>query len=164
MSDISDDIYWIKPNLGIMPHPMGGRALAYDIKRLKKLGVDTLVSLLSHMEANHVGLNKEKNISKKANLKFIHFPLVDGTAPPQDERGLRLVDDITRDYKSGKKVVIHCWAGIGRSGSLATAVLLAAGDDPLEAIRLVRQKRGKMIPETEEQMKWLQWVYFQKNQ
>lgn len=160
--DITDDIYWIKPNLGIMPHPVGGKALPYELKTLKKAGVDTLVSLLSRSEAKQIGLKKEGRIAKKASLKFVHFPLDDGNAPPQEPAGLQLIEDLARDYKSNKKVVIHCFAGIGRSGTVAVAILFAAGEEPVASLRLARQKRGKPIPETQEQMEWLKWVHFQK--
>src|ERR1041384_202554 len=42
----------------------------------------------------------------------------------------------------GNKVLSHCHMGINRGPSLAYAVLLGQGVDPIEAIELVRRARG----------------------
>ncbi|MHC1561299.1 protein-tyrosine phosphatase family protein [Actinomycetospora sp. C-140] len=71
---------------------------------------------------------------------YVHWLIEDGPAPDFTTlRGLAdLVDDMRRD---GKRVLIHCAAGINRSGLLSAAALIRGGHDPDEAIALVRAAR-----------------------
>ena len=46
-------------------------------------------------------------------------------------------------WKSGKKVLIRCQAGLNRSGLLTALVLLQEGHSPTQAIELIREKRSE---------------------
>jgi hypothetical protein len=46
-------------------------------------------------------------------------------------------------WKSGKKVLIRCQAGLNRSGLLTALVLLREGHSPKQAIELIREKRSE---------------------
>ena len=46
-------------------------------------------------------------------------------------------------WKSGKKVLIRCQAGLNRSGLLTALVLLQEGHSPKQAIELIREKRSE---------------------
>ncbi|MDF2977965.1 MAG: putative protein phosphatase [Actinomycetospora sp.] len=71
---------------------------------------------------------------------YVHWLIEDGPAPAFTTlRSLAdLVDDLRQD---GKRVLIHCAAGINRSGLLSAAALIRGGHDPDEAIELVRRAR-----------------------
>ena len=49
---------------------------------------------------------------------------------------------------AGKRVMIHCVGGLGRSGLLAASYLIRHGHKPADAIALVRQARGERAVET----------------
>ena len=70
----------------------------------------------------------------------MHWLIEDGPAPSFTTlRSLAdLVDDLRAD---GKRVLIHCAAGINRSGLLSAAALIRGGHDADEAIALVREAR-----------------------
>ena len=70
----------------------------------------------------------------------MHWLIEDGPAPSFTTlRSLAdLVDDLRAD---GKRVLIHCAAGINRSGLLSAAALIRGGYDADEAIALVREAR-----------------------
>ena len=71
---------------------------------------------------------------------YLHWVIEDGPAPDFDTLVslADLVDDLRR---AGKRILIHCAAGINRSGLLSAASLIRGGYDADEAIALVREAR-----------------------
>jgi protein-tyrosine phosphatase len=63
---------------------------------------------------------------------------------------------VKHDLSRGKKVLIHCRQGIGRSGMIAACLLIDSGVPVEEALQTLSSKRGLPVPETEEQRRWLE--------
>jgi protein-tyrosine phosphatase len=59
-----------------------------------------------------------------------------------------LVDHLTQAVISGETVVVHCGAGIGRAGTLASAVLIGLGSSVTDACLLVGLARPGAGPES----------------
>ena len=72
---------------------------------------------------------------------YVHWLIEDGPAPDFTTLvGLAdLVDDLRRD---GKRVLVHCQAGINRSGLLSAAALIRGGASADDAIATVRRARS----------------------
>ena len=71
---------------------------------------------------------------------YVHWLIEDGPAP--DHSTLVALADLVRDLrKAGKRVLVHCAAGINRSGLLAAASLIREGYDADDAIETVRAAR-----------------------
>lgn len=71
---------------------------------------------------------------------YVHWIIEDGPAP--EFATLRSLADLVDDLRAdGKRVLIHCAAGINRSGLLSAASLIRGGHDPEDAIALVREAR-----------------------
>jgi len=51
--------------------------------------------------------------------------------------------------------VVHCRAGLGRTGALVAATLTALGASPVQAIAAVRAARGPRAIETPAQESWV---------
>jgi protein-tyrosine phosphatase len=84
----------------------------------------------------------------RANLgtHAVHHPIPDMHAPTVDDlRGL--IDDIHERLAAGEVVIVHCAGGIGRSGTVAVAVLLRAGVQIEDALITVRSNRPMAGPE-----------------
>lgn len=77
------------------------------------------------------------------NVKELRFTFFDGNMndfnPEQDL--FWLVREAHQDWKSGKRVLIRCQAGLNRSGLIMALVLIREGHTPEEAIELIRDKR-----------------------
>jgi hypothetical protein len=50
-----------------------------------------------------------------------------------------------KDWKSGKRVLIRCQAGLNRSGIVMALVLIREGYSPEEAITVMREKRSEAV-------------------
>lgn len=91
----------------------------------------------------------DANVLAAQGIDLLHIPVSDFSPPaPEDiERFL----ERARFYRHEKKaIVVHCGAGIGRTGTMIACYLVDKGMKPDEAIALVRKKRPGSI-ETAEQ-------------
>ena len=83
------------------------------------------------------------------------FPIPDyGLPAKEDQRDFpALVRDVVGALKDGRTVLIHCGAGIGRTGMVATCVLVALGQGLDEALSTVRHAGSH--PENEDQVSFV---------
>ena len=88
---------------------------------------------------------------QKRGVEVLHSPVRDFSAPALDQL-LEILRWIEARVAEGKKVLIHCMGGLGRSGTVAVAWLMYSKRLPLrEALRQVRMVRPGAV-EVEEQM------------
>jgi len=119
-------------------------------------GVTKVVSLLTPDEEEALGLEREKEASLDAGLSFVSFPIEDRSVPSSDERATRLIEELDSDLTQGEHVVVHCRQGVGRSGLIASAILVARGVPPEDATLQVSRARGVTVPETPRQFVWVE--------
>jgi atypical dual specificity phosphatase len=120
---------WLFPDrLLACAYPWGQDGLA----RLAENGVTVVVNLheRAHDPALLAGLN----------LTEIHLPVPDFTSPTLDQL-LRGVEAIKLALRDGRRVAVHCAAGLGRTGTLLSCYLVALGMEPEAAIARVRANR-----------------------
>jgi protein-tyrosine phosphatase len=86
----------------------------------------------------------------------VDFPISD-LGVPADRAGFRaLVSDTASALRAGERVLVHCRAGVGRTGTIATAILMKLGVDPSTAARSVRAAGSN--PEVAGQRELLDWI------
>lgn len=155
------EVDWAGPGrLATMARPRGGRWLHDEMAALAVLGVQVLVSALCDDEMERLGLTGQPAAAAEAGLDLIRFPIVDHTAPePADlPAAVALADRLAGELRTGRFVVTHCLAGIGRSSMLAGATLVRLGVSPADAWRLIRGARGYSVPDNPDQEAWLSTV------
>lgn len=89
-------------------------------------------------------------------VKEIRLGILDGDLSDFDWVEMRnLVLAAHSDWKSGKRVLIRCQAGINRSSLVMALVLIREGFSARKAIELMRQKRGQAVLANRHFVEWL---------
>lgn len=143
-----------KGTLSVMAKPVSGDWIEDEFIGLKRLGVDKVVSLLEYSEQVDLGLEEEEVLCIKNKIEFSSFPIPDRCLP-ETRKAIDFIRQIYSEICSGKHIVIHCRAGIGRTGIIAGGILIKSGIDPKKAIDCISLARGVQIPDTDEQEAWL---------
>jgi len=141
--------------LAIMGHPGLEQDAAITITDVARQNVKQVVSLLEPDESSALGLGAEAELVTNAGMHFVSFPIADMSLPTSAHEFAGLTLRLYRQIGTGVNTLIHCRAGIGRSGLLAAAVLLHEGRDVEQTFALVTAARGRPVPETAEQGDWL---------
>jgi len=123
--------------------------LSDDLERLKSEGVDTIINLCS----------KKLEIPDDFGDHFevVHEPVVDGS-PPDPEQLDRIIETVRKSRDSGRRLVVHCRGGVGRTATILIPVMMELLDMELdEAIQGLR-KAGRYT-QSMEQWEFLQdWI------
>lgn len=153
------DAYWIPGpwtgRLAIIPRPRGGDWLKDEIETWCETGIDVVVSLLAASEEDELDLREEARFAQDRDLTFVSFPIDDYGVPTSPNALRQLVDDLERKLRDGRSVGIHCRQGIGRSSLVAACLLVAAGESVDESFERITVSRGRPVPDTPEQRKWV---------
>ena len=152
-------VYWIDaPDVGrlaVVSRPDADHSLPQQLRALRNAGIDTLVSLLTPHEAMRVGLGEESGAARAAGLAFDALPTGDFGVPAAFSTANVVIERVAEDLRAGRGVGAHCFAGRGRSPMFVAAVLVRHGYAPDTAIVAVSDARGRRIPETDAQRRWI---------
>jgi len=141
--------------LAIVPRPRGGDWLDDELRTMKNEGFDIIVSLLTEQELEELGLLLEKDLSRANGMEHFTLPIPDLGVPDSPEAAQHFLGTLHHALSIGRKVAIHCRQGIGRSGLVASSLLVMSGIDPAKAFRIVSAARGFSVPETDAQRDWV---------
>lgn len=143
-----------KGTLSVMAKPVSGEWIEDEFIGLKRLGINKVVCLLEAFEKIEVGLGLEEELCVKNGIGYSFFPIPD-RGLPDTQKAIKFVEELYQEICSGVHVVVHCRAGIGRTGIIAGAILVQSGCSAKEALSLISSARGVQLPDTEEQEHWL---------
>lgn len=132
------------------------RSLTDDLRSLRNdHHVAHLVCLLEAHELGLLGIPELLEAAEENSLCAHHFPIPDGSVPDGPSSMQRILEPILQALTRGEGVFVHCWAGLGRTGTVATACLIARGAPFPEALAQVRRARPGAV-ETRAQSDFLQ--------
>ncbi|HEX8551525.1 MAG TPA: cyclin-dependent kinase inhibitor 3 family protein [Abditibacteriaceae bacterium] len=132
------------------------RDLELDLTRLREeWKADVLVPLIEEFEFENLKIGKLRERAAELGMAVVWFPIRDISVPTcMDSFGV-LIESLTEHLRAGRTVVVHCMGGLGRTGLVAAACLVALAElSPREAIAAVRRARLGTI-QTREQEEYI---------
>jgi protein-tyrosine phosphatase len=159
-ANLVDEVLWIEANppvpLAIVLCPFGGSILKQELVELARSGVQTLVSLLEPEEANWLGLGEEGPLAVQAGMNFLSFPIQDVHVPASLPAFRAFVAGLAQRLRAGERIGMHCRGSIGRAPLTAACTLIHLGWKAKDALAALAAARGYPIPDTKEQLRWIQ--------
>jgi len=123
-------VTWISKNLAVGPAPMSYA----ELDEIHAQGIDAIVNLCEEFCDLH-------ELEENSGFEVFYLPITDERAPKMEEmeKGLEWIDEA---MYLGKKVLVHCKHGIGRTGTFVTAYLLRRGMGLKKAEKLLKKTQA----------------------
>lgn len=139
-----------------------GNGLERDLATIRAWGATALISLVEQDELEFLGIATIGKQAQHVALDWYHLPIADFRAPGPafeqswDECGQIILARLLQ----GGRIMIHCLAGLGRTGTIAARILIELGSAPRAAIAHVREARPGAIqnPEQERYLLERRWL------
>jgi protein-tyrosine phosphatase len=124
------DLTWITTQLAVGYAPM----FDVDLDVLRDNGIDAIVNLCGEFCDLH-------ELQTEGGFEVHYVPIPDECAPDMAalEAAFEWLDDI---IAQGRKVLVHCRFGVGRTGTFVTAYLMKNGLDMKAAAKALKHSRA----------------------
>ncbi len=119
-----------------------GPASLDDLSFLYSQGVRAVVRMEERTIAANTG--------NQFDLVDLFVPVPDFT-PPDPDQILRMIEFIDRETAAKRPVVVSCYAGIGRPGTVLACYLVHRGATPEDAINRIRELRQGSVQTPEQE-------------
>jgi len=151
--------YWVSPGqllAGEYPRDLDEQASLIKLNSLMQAGVSVFVDLTEEKD----GLLPYENMIDGA--RYLRFPIPDVSVPESSGLMKKILDAIDQHINKNKVVYVHCWGGIGRTGTVVGCWLArhghegqAAYDRLQELWRHNPKSAYRRSPETWEQKQYI---------
>ena len=156
--------YWIDPGrfaAGEYPGAWNRAEAADRLRTLLRAGLDCFLDLTQHDEGLEPYAGIAVQEAGRLGIEFVHerHAIVDMNVPHSRQQTAGILDAIDGALDAGKNVYVHCWGGIGRTGTVVGCWLVRhgmTGDEALAAIAerwqgMEKRHRHPRSPQTAEQ-------------
>jgi predicted protein tyrosine phosphatase len=110
----------------------------YGIEMFRQRAVSLIVLLAETDECYFVTRQDLPALYRQAGFQVLHLPIPDGSVPSRESL-TQLVAAIIQYAQSGRHTVIHCYAGLGRTGlvlaAIAKRLLGMSGEEAIAWVR-----------------------------
>ena len=140
------DLHWLTDQLAV-----GGSFPCEQASELAEFhGVGAVIDLRSES-------CDDRALLSAAGISFLHLPTPDMLAASVAmlDRG---VDFARQEIADGKRLLVHCQHGVGRSALLALCIMVDQGMAPLDALRQAKDRRSCISPSAEQYQGWADWL------
>lgn len=137
------------------------KAIQADIQEIIDWGANGFVTLF---ESHEFKMNRVEDLHERmenAGVWTMHLPIVDMYIPDQDFEDTWAIqgEQIRHSLRLGERVILHCFAGLGRTGMIAARILVEMGLSPEDAVKTVRQQNKRRI-QTKSQLDFVHTCYW----
>jgi protein-tyrosine phosphatase len=125
------------------------RDLKADIEAIKAWGAMLVVTLILYDELSELGVEGLSDEVGRAGMAWLHLPIAKESAPSAEwnQSWSAAWALIKETIDVGGRLLIHCEAGLGRSGMVAARILMDRGVSVDLAISTVRVRRPGALDE-----------------
>jgi ADP-ribosylglycohydrolase len=152
--------YWVLPGRLLAGEHPGGTTPQLTRERLSQLlesGIDCFLDLTQPKELDPY------DAALPTGIRYLRRPITDHGTPTDPREMAEILDCLRGALREGRRIYLHCRAGIGRTGMVAGCLLVEQGfpgEDALaELNRLWRQSARSdwwpTVPETAEQIEYV---------
>lgn len=120
--------FWVIPSkllMGEVPTDINSEKTHQKLNALAKCGIKTVINLMEKDEANNQGelFTDYFSFLNEMNLNTHRVPIRDISIPSYNQMTevLSIIDD---SIKNNRPTYVHCWGGVGRTGTVLGCYLL----------------------------------------
>lgn len=130
--------YWVEPDhllAGEYPARFEPELTRKRLDALIEAGINTFIDLTRTNEAiDYARILLDEARLYEVEVEYQRFPIGDfGLPTPQLMKSI--LDKIDATLQAGRKIYLHCWGGIGRTGTTVGCYLVRRGRTGEEALR-----------------------------
>ena len=134
--------YWVVPGrfaAGEYPGALNRSEAAYKLRMLLNAGVGRFIDLTESNEGllPYAGTGADEARQLGTAFEHVRHSVVDLHVPESPLKTAAILDDIDGAMADGKTVYVHCWGGVGRTGTVVGCWLVRhgrTGDEALDQI------------------------------
>lgn len=164
--------YWVLPNkllAGEIPSAKTESSKLEKIQGLLNCNIDVVINLMEEIEVDYkdeiiedyspILIKEAAKLNRK--VEVFRFAIEDLSLPTEQQMS-NIIDFIDDRIANGHKVYVHCWGGVGRTGTVIGCYLIRHGyakpDNVIETINYLKRTTSiseRDSPETEEQIQFV---------
>lgn len=165
--------YWVQPGrflAGEYPGHFDSERARRRLDAFLEAGFDTFIDLTRQGEMNpYAKILSEQGQAYGVHTQYFRFPIGDyGLPSPALMKAI--LDQVDESLGAGRKIYLHCWGGIGRTGTSVGCYLVRHGLNGEQSLRQLaewwqevpKSRIHPSSPETREQVNFvLDWARFE---
>ena len=164
--------YWVEPGrlaAGEYPGAFYPSDAAVKVRTLLEAGIDHFIDLTQPRDglAPYEQTAREQGRAMGRTVRYERHPVRDMSTPRRAGEMAAILDAVDAALDQGSTVYVHCWGGIGRTGTVVGCWLVRhgfTGDGALRQIaewwqHVEKSRIHRMSPQTHEQRNFVRdWV------
>ena len=139
----SSNSYWVVPSrfaAGEYPGSWRPAEAEAKLKALLEAGVDHFIDLTQSRELRPYSEIAEQQAQRLGRtVGYKRHSIVDASVPRSPEDMAAILDAIDNALDAGKTVYVHCWGGVGRTGTVVGCWLARHGHSGEEALQQIAE-------------------------